>query len=77
LRYTGNERSAFLESIYILICNRARARQTKDDDEKERCLTLARNALNVCSVAACLAAFEDCKEGDGYDLGVSVALLRL
>lgn len=58
------------ESIYILMYNRARARQTKDGDEKESCLVLARNALNVCSVAACLTAFEDCKEGDGYDLGV-------
>lgn len=54
------------------MCNRARARRTKNDDEKEKYLTLARNALNVCSVAACLAAFEDCKDGDGYDLGASV-----
>jgi hypothetical protein len=47
---------------------RARARQTQNEDEKERCLMFSRNALNVCSVSACLAAFEDCKESEGYDL---------
>ncbi|KIK49200.1 hypothetical protein CY34DRAFT_797139 [Suillus luteus UH-Slu-Lm8-n1] len=47
---------------------RARARQTQNDDEKERYSMLSRNALNVCSVSACLAAFEDCKESEGYDL---------
>ncbi|KAG0707666.1 hypothetical protein DFH29DRAFT_592452 [Suillus ampliporus] len=47
---------------------RARARRTKNEDEKEKYLTLSRNALNMCSVAACLAAFEDCKESEGYDL---------
>ncbi|KAG1772774.1 hypothetical protein EDD22DRAFT_860009 [Suillus occidentalis] len=38
------------------------------NDEKERYSMLSRNALNVCSVSACLAAFEDCKESEGYDL---------
>ncbi|KAG1756683.1 uncharacterized protein EDB91DRAFT_1093918 [Suillus paluster] len=47
---------------------RARARRTKNEDEKEKYLMLSRNALNMCSVAACLAAFEDCKESEGYDL---------
>ncbi|KAG2078225.1 hypothetical protein BDR04DRAFT_1087976 [Suillus decipiens] len=47
---------------------RARARQTQNDDEKERYLMLSRNALNVCSVSACFSAFEDCKESEGYDL---------
>ncbi|OJA14296.1 hypothetical protein AZE42_10485 [Rhizopogon vesiculosus] len=56
---------------------RARARQTKNDDEKEKCLALARNALNVCSIAACLTAFEDCKEGDGYDLVAVWQLISL
>jgi hypothetical protein len=56
----------------MLMCSRARARQTQNDDEKERYSMLSRNALNVCSVSACLAAFEDCKESEGYDLGESV-----
>ncbi|KAG2157205.1 hypothetical protein DEU56DRAFT_763462 [Suillus clintonianus] len=47
---------------------RARARRTKNEDEKEKYLMLSRNALNVCSVSACLAAFEDCQESEGYDL---------
>ncbi|KAG1891108.1 hypothetical protein F4604DRAFT_1704316 [Suillus subluteus] len=47
---------------------RARARQTQNEDEKERYLMLSRNALNVCSVSACFAAFEDCQESEEYDL---------
>ncbi|KAG1832036.1 hypothetical protein EV424DRAFT_1369379 [Suillus variegatus] len=47
---------------------RARARWTQNEDEKERYLMLSRNALNVCSVSACSAAFENCKESEGYDL---------
>lgn len=58
------------------MCNRARARWTQNEDEKERYLMLSRNALNVCSVSACSAAFENCKESEGYDLGESVVSSR-
>ncbi|KAG1754658.1 hypothetical protein EDB19DRAFT_1667565 [Suillus lakei] len=47
---------------------RARARRTENDDENEKYSMLSRNALNMCSVSACLAAFEDCKEQEEYDL---------
>ncbi|KAG2349785.1 hypothetical protein BDR05DRAFT_872639 [Suillus weaverae] len=47
---------------------KARARQTQNEDEKDRYLKLSRNALNVCSVSACLVAFDYCKESEGYDL---------
>ncbi|KAH0827179.1 hypothetical protein J3R83DRAFT_4871 [Lanmaoa asiatica] len=48
---------------------RTRARLIPDDDEKDLLLSLWRNAHDMCSVTACLAAFEDCKEPEGYDLG--------
>ncbi|KAG0692911.1 hypothetical protein DFH29DRAFT_1007943 [Suillus ampliporus] len=47
---------------------RARACWMKNKGEKEKYLMLSQNALNMCSVAACLAAFENCKEPEGYDL---------
>ncbi|KAF9227689.1 hypothetical protein BS17DRAFT_693359 [Gyrodon lividus] len=47
---------------------RARAQQTADEGEKEYLSSLWRNAHDICSVAACLAAFEDCMDSEGYDL---------
>ncbi|KIJ16952.1 hypothetical protein PAXINDRAFT_168391 [Paxillus involutus ATCC 200175] len=47
---------------------RARAQQTADEDEKQHLSSLWRNAHDMCSVAACLAAFQDCEESEGYDL---------
>ncbi|KIJ69307.1 hypothetical protein HYDPIDRAFT_185128 [Hydnomerulius pinastri MD-312] len=47
---------------------RTRARQTTNDDEKERLSSLWKNVHDICSIAACLAAFEDCREPEGYDL---------
>ncbi|KIK96331.1 hypothetical protein PAXRUDRAFT_10898 [Paxillus rubicundulus Ve08.2h10] len=47
---------------------RARAQQTADEDEKQHLSSLWRNAHDMCSVAACLAAFQDCEEAEGYDL---------
>jgi len=48
---------------------RARARQSTDDDEKEFLTSLWKNALDICSLASIITAFEDCKDTGGYDLG--------
>ena len=48
---------------------RTRASFSKDDNEKELLEDRWQTAHDLCSVAACNIAFEDCKEEDGYDLG--------
>ncbi|KAG6376336.1 hypothetical protein JVT61DRAFT_2317 [Boletus reticuloceps] len=56
---------------------RTRARLLEDDDEKDLLSSLWRNAHSMCSVIACLAAFEDCKEPEGYDLEAIWQLVSL
>ncbi|KAF8136567.1 hypothetical protein EV363DRAFT_1395672 [Boletus edulis] len=56
---------------------RTRARLLEDDDEKDLLSSLWKNAHSMCSVIACLAAFEDCKEPEGYDLEAVWQLVSL
>ncbi|KAH7889366.1 hypothetical protein F5I97DRAFT_1993976, partial [Phlebopus sp. FC_14] len=56
---------------------RARALQSTDEDDKDYLTSLWRNAHDMCSLAACLAAFEDCKEPEGYDLEAVWQLVSL
>ncbi|KAF9246326.1 hypothetical protein BU15DRAFT_39687 [Melanogaster broomeanus] len=65
--------------IYRWVCHDfgAKARQTAEGDEKEHLSSLWRNAHDMCSVAACLTAFEDCKESEGYDLDAVWQLVSL
>lgn len=57
---------------FVTLLLRTRARLLADDDEKDLLSLLWRNAHDMCSVAACLVAFEDCKEPEGYDLGTMI-----
>ncbi|KAG9318671.1 hypothetical protein JVU11DRAFT_765 [Chiua virens] len=56
---------------------RTRARLLLDENETELLSSVWRNAHDMCSVAACLAAFEDCKEPEGYDLEAIWQLVSL
>ncbi|KAL4067943.1 hypothetical protein V8B97DRAFT_2021711 [Scleroderma yunnanense] len=56
---------------------KARARQSTDDDEKEFLTSLWENALDICSVASTITAFEDCKGNGGYDLDAVWQLVSL
>ncbi|KAF8559768.1 hypothetical protein OG21DRAFT_1402239 [Imleria badia] len=47
------------------------------DDEKDLLSLLWRNAHDMCSIIACLAAFDDCREPEGYDLEAIWQLVSL
>lgn len=67
-------RSAIVCSPWLLVTlfPRTRARLLEDDHEKALLSSLWRNAHDMCSIIACLAAFEDCRdEPESYDLGGS------
>jgi hypothetical protein len=55
--------------------DRAKVRQVRKEDDRERLLARLQTARDLCSVAACNTAFEDCKEGDAYDLGACLRLM--
>lgn len=56
---------------------KARARQSTDDDEREFLTSLWKNALDICSLASIITAFEDCQDTGGYDLDAVWQLLNL
>ncbi|KAJ3517171.1 hypothetical protein NLJ89_g668 [Agrocybe chaxingu] len=47
---------------------RTRAQAAKNEQEAEMLRDRWQTALDVCSIAACNTAFDDCKEDGGYDL---------
>ncbi len=47
---------------------RNRSRRAKDQSEKETLDARWQSAHDLCSLAACNAAFEDCRDADGPDL---------
>jgi len=49
--------------------NSAKSFQTRKEDDRESLLARLQIAQDLCSIAACSSAFEDCEDGDGYDLG--------
>lgn len=51
--------------------NRARSRTEEDETSKRALAARWKTAHDMCSVAALNSAFEDCRDGDGYDLGKS------
>ncbi|KAJ7774497.1 hypothetical protein DFH07DRAFT_732775 [Mycena maculata] len=57
----------------------SRMRAVKVDSETEREILEARwqTALDMCSLASCNAAFEDCKDGDAFDLDAVWQLVGL
>ncbi|KAJ7685260.1 hypothetical protein DFH06DRAFT_970910 [Mycena polygramma] len=52
----------------LLISSRVRALRFGSEMERETLEARAQTALDMCSLASCNAAFEDCKDGDGFDL---------
>lgn len=65
-----------LQIFSYSLCCRIKARQSEGEVMKElngRWL----NGHDLCTVSACNVAFEDCREGDGYDLGTPVLASRV
>ncbi|KAJ6496752.1 hypothetical protein C8R47DRAFT_1042539 [Mycena vitilis] len=52
----------------VLETYRMRAPRSGSETERETLEARAQTALDMCSLASCNAAFEDCKDGDGFDL---------
>jgi hypothetical protein len=48
---------------------RARSSSVTNDIERDNLKARWEVAHDICSLAACRQAFEDCKEGETYDLG--------
>jgi hypothetical protein len=46
-----------------------RAHHAGDSQEREDLTARWQVAHDMCSLASCIMAFEECKEGDAYDLG--------
>jgi len=55
---------------------RSRAKFSKDEQDTEMLKDRWHTAHDVCSLAACNIAFEDCKEEDAYDLGATPPFLQ-
>ncbi|KAJ7940556.1 hypothetical protein B0H13DRAFT_1938690 [Mycena leptocephala] len=62
-----------------LVLETYRMRALRVDSETEREILEARwqTALDICALASCNAAFEDCKDGDGFDLDAVWQLVGL
>jgi hypothetical protein len=43
--------------------------RTENNTDKEILAARWQTAHEICSLAACNTAFQDCREGDAYDLG--------
>ncbi|KAF9535274.1 hypothetical protein CPB83DRAFT_841502 [Crepidotus variabilis] len=56
---------------------RSRSKHATDISDKEGLEDRWRTAHDICSLAACNIAFEDCKEDGGYDLDVAWQLISL
>ena len=51
--------------------SRARSILSKDEKEVEVLKERWQTGHDICSIAGCNIALEDCKEGSGYDYGMS------
>jgi hypothetical protein len=70
LRFIGqSDVHSHKRSSFEYLFSRARSLHAKDEKESEMLKELWQTAHDICSLAACNMAFEDCKEEDGYDLG--------
>ncbi|KAH7913732.1 hypothetical protein BJ138DRAFT_1145401 [Hygrophoropsis aurantiaca] len=47
---------------------RAKVQESESDDDRGHLIALWQNAHDMCSITACAAAFEECRDGDSYDL---------
>ncbi|EGO18642.1 hypothetical protein SERLADRAFT_418835 [Serpula lacrymans var. lacrymans S7.9] len=56
---------------------RSRALRSSNSKDRQHFMELHQTALEACTVAACLAAFEDCQENDAYDLEAVWQLVSL
>ncbi|KAH7922096.1 hypothetical protein BV22DRAFT_1095214 [Leucogyrophana mollusca] len=56
---------------------RTKARQTEDEDDQRHFTALWQNAHDMCSIAAYMRAFEECRDDDGYDLDAVWQLVSL
>ncbi|CAA7271639.1 unnamed protein product [Cyclocybe aegerita] len=56
---------------------RTQAQATKNEEEAKMLRDRWQTALDVCSIAACNTAFEDCKEDGGYDLDAAWRILGM
>ncbi|KAJ6596973.1 hypothetical protein DFH09DRAFT_1133278 [Mycena vulgaris] len=79
LAENGQDKGTFTWRALGLILETYRTRALKLDSDVEREILEARwqTALDMCSLASCNAAFEDCKEGDGFDLDAVWQLVGL
>jgi hypothetical protein len=60
-------------NIQLFYCEpRARSLSASKDIEKEMLTARWEVAHDICSLVACNQAFEDCKEGTTYDLGIFI-----
>ena len=67
-------------SIQTINCShiiRSRAKFSKDEQDTEMLKDRWHTAHDVCSLAACNIAFEDCKEEGAYDLGATPPFYRI
>lgn len=53
---------------------RLKAQRARGEDEKKDLTARWQAAHDMCSLAACIMAFQDCQEGDGYDHGKMLLL---
>ncbi|KAJ7774920.1 hypothetical protein B0H16DRAFT_1362208 [Mycena metata] len=61
----------------VLETYKMRAQKVNSETEREILETRWQTALDMCSLASCNAAFEDCKEDDGFDLDAVWQLVAL
>ncbi|KAJ7430710.1 hypothetical protein B0H11DRAFT_2134605 [Mycena galericulata] len=75
----GQDKGTLTWRALGLVLETYRMRALKVDSEAEREILEARwqTALDICSLASCNAAFEDCKDGDAFDLDAVWQLVGL
>ncbi|KAJ7095311.1 hypothetical protein B0H15DRAFT_967571, partial [Mycena belliarum] len=75
----GQDRGTLTLRALGLVLETYRMRALKLDSQAERNILEARwqTALEMCSLASCNAAFEDCKDGDEFDLDAVWQLVGL
>ncbi|KAJ7449889.1 hypothetical protein FB451DRAFT_1052547, partial [Mycena latifolia] len=80
LAENGQDRDTLTwRALGLVLETYSRMRALKVDSEMEREILEARwqTALDMCSLASCNAAFEDCKDGDAFDLDAVWQLVGL
>lgn len=68
----------YISSTLISRCaTRSLLREARTEDDKKLLNDRMQTARSLCSIAACNTAFEDCQEGESYDLGMRLSSKRI